>query len=232
MDAFRKLLAPMRDGDILFVDECHRLVEGGRNKADWILPWMIEGVLYTDRGPIATPDVTLIGATTDWGKLPTTHLTRYLIQPDLVPYTEGEADLIALNLAERMQVALSVDEAPIVAQAGDANPRVMRRILTTLRDHQQVGAFNSDWDKILRRSKVTEDGLSTLACEILVVLTGQKNGTASIDTIRGQINEPGPLGEPEAQLMRRGLLAKSGQGRSITDRGRMRARLYTDQRRA
>ena len=49
-DDARRLMKPMKDRDVLFIDEAHTLVQGGRNKGDWLLPFMTEGRLYTSIG--------------------------------------------------------------------------------------------------------------------------------------------------------------------------------------
>lgn len=226
IESFRRLVRPMRDGDILFSDEIHRMVQGNRNRADWLLPWMLGQGLQTERGVEHTANVVLVGATTDWGKLPDTLRDRFLLQPTLGPYTEAEAGQIAVSLAGRMNVELGMEEAPLVATAADSNPRVMERILTTLRDHQAAGVFQGDWDTVFRRSKVTEDGLSTLALDMLIILSRESSQTASIETIKGRLNEPGPLRHPEHQLLQREYIEISGQGRRLTTRGLMRVRSY------
>lgn len=129
-----QILPRMRDGDVLWIDEVHLLVSGNRNKADWLLPWMTEGVLYTERGGKKTPDVALVAATTDAGKLPEALLSRFMVQPILTPYSRVEAAAIVRNLAHRMGVEIPGGTDEQIAVAASRSPRTMRRILTAVRD--------------------------------------------------------------------------------------------------
>lgn len=224
-EEFRRAVMGMRDRDVVFIDEIHLLTQGNRTRADWLLPWMTEGKLYTSSGAVQTPDVTLVGATTDAGKLPATLLSRFMVQPKLVEYTESEAALIVQNLAGRMGVdGLRGEEYARIARAAGHNPRVMRRILTTVRDLQCASpqetpnlALAFEW------SGVSHDGLDTMAQDILLVLLASPKFTASSESIRAQLNEPGPLHHAERELLRRMLITISGRGRELTDAGRQRA---------
>lgn len=224
VDKARELLKSMSDRDILFLDEVHTMVAGNKTRADWILPLMTEGKLYTDRGAETMPDVTIMAATTDVGRLPATMISRFMIRPAIVEYTNREASLIAINLAGRMGVDLPADIAPAVARAADKNPRVMRKILIALRDLQEGRpGTEPDIEKALKWAGVSYDGLSTMCLHILMILATSKNHTASIDTIKGKLGEPGPLRHEEQMLLQRDLIAISGTGRTLTDAGRRRA---------
>ena len=224
-DDFLRLIKGMKEGDVLLVDEIHLLTAGGRNKADWLLPYMTEGVWYTPQGAIEVPNVAIVGATTDVGRLPDTLISRFMCQPQLVPYTHEEAAGIALNLAERIGVTIGDDHAAAIGQAANRNPRVMRQILTQVRDlsyaypetHPNLGkAF--DW------AGVSADGFQLAARNILLALIAAPDYTCSIDTIRAQLGEPGPLHHHEQSLLQAGLVAITPRGRKLTDAGIRRAR--------
>ena len=102
--------------------------------------------------------------------------------------------------------------------------RAMRQILTGVRDLEFARpdtypnletAF--DW------AKVSADGLSTLAREFLIILLTAKDNTASIESIKAQLGEPGPLKHEEQVLLKRNLITITGRGRQLTDNGRSRA---------
>lgn len=220
----RKMMSAMEDGDILFVDEAHRLTEGGRNKADWLLPFMLEGVLYTERGAVEVPDVALVAATTDVGKLPLTLISRFMCQPKLTYYTAAEAAAIAENLAGRMQVTgLPEHFYEEIATAASRNPRTMRRILTTLRDLQYATPGVPDLGLALEWCGLSRDGLETVAQDMMLLLLAAKDHTASAESLQAQLNEPGPLRHVEQSLLQRGFLTITGRGRQLTDAGRARA---------
>lgn len=223
---FRKLAKTMQDRDVLFIDEIHLMAAGNRNRADWLLPFMTEGVLYTERGAEKMPDIAIVGATTDVGKLPLTLISRFMVQPAIVPYTEEEGAQIAGSLAARMGVEVTdADHLSAVARAADNNPRVMRQILTAVRDLQYAyPELHPNLDKAFEWSGVAADGLPVLAREILLLLIMSEGHTASVDSLRAQLAEPGPLRHPEQALLQRGLITISGRGRKLTDAGMARGR--------
>lgn len=219
-----RMMRSMRDNDILFVDEIHLLTQGGRNKADWLLPFMTEGKMYGKSGAIDVPNVALVGATTDVGRLPDTLVSRFMCQPTLVEYTSEEGAQIAGNLAGRVGVGLEVEHWGTVARAADNNPRVMRRILTQIRD---LGFAYPDThpnlDKALDWAGVSHDGLSQVARDILLLLVAAHDNTASQESLRAQLGEPGPIAAHEQSLLRRGYVTVTGRGRRLTEAGLDRA---------
>jgi holliday junction DNA helicase RuvB len=221
VDDARRLIKPMRDRDILFIDEAHTL---GR-KGDWMLPFMTEGKLYTSSGAIEAPDVTIVAATTDAGKLPQTVLSRFMVQPELVPYTPEEGAKIAAALATRLGVEVPRGKVcQRIAVAADFNPRAMRQILTAVRDLQYARPdTHPNLETAFEWAKVSEDGLTTLAREFLIILLTAKDNTASIESIKAQLGEPGPLKHEEQTLLKRSLITITGRGRQLTDMGRERA---------
>lgn len=225
VDDFRELLHSCEDHDIIFVDEAHRLVERSRTAADWLLPWMIEGKLITKQGAEVVPDVTLIAATTDAGKLPETLLSRFMVTPEIVHYSDAEAAQIAAQLAVRMSVPIPDDCAAPIATAADKNPRAMRKILTAIRDLSYAYPdTHPNLDRAFDYAGVSPDGLSLVARDILLVLASAREVTASVEYIQAQLGEPGPLKHHEKQLLQRGLMTiRSGRGRILTEDGARRA---------
>jgi len=221
----RRLMKPMQDRDILFIDEAHSLTQGGRNKGDWLLPFMTEGRLYTPSGAIDAPDITIVAATTDVGRLPQTIISRFMVRPTLVPYTPEEGAKIATNLAARLGVTLPRGKtAQQIAVAADYNPRAMRQILTGVRDLQFARPeTHPNLEKAFEWAGVSEDGLTTLAREFLIILLTAKDNTASIESIKAQLGEPGPLKHEEQTLLKRSLITITGRGRQLTEGGRTRA---------
>jgi Holliday junction DNA helicase RuvB len=222
----KSLMSAMEDRDILFIDEAHLLTSGNRNRADWLLPFMTEGVLYTSRGAEEMPHITVVAATTDVGRLPQTLISRFMVQPTIVPYSDQEGACIAASLAERMQVAGLADEHfRQIARAADCNPRVMRQILTGVRDLSYAAPEgHPDLATAFRWAGVSADGLTVIAREILILLAFAEGRTMSADSIRANLNEPGPIHHHEQQLLQRGLITITGRGRKLTDYGFARAR--------
>ena len=221
VDDARRLMKPMQDRDILFIDEVHNL---GR-KGDWLLPYMTEGRLYTSAGGIDMPKVTIVAATTDVGRLPQTIISRFMVRPTLVPYTPEEGAAIAYNLATRLGVKLSKGKVcQSIAVAADYNPRAMRQILTAVRDLEfAYPETHPNLEKAFKWAGVSEDGLTTLAREFLIILLTAKDNAASIESIKAQLGEPGPLKHEEQTLLKRSLITITGRGRQLTEMGRTRA---------
>lgn len=217
-DDLVRLVADMQDHDILFIDECHTL---GRN-ADCLLSLMTDGVILTRNGAVEVADITVIGATTDAGKLTEALLSRFLTKPQLTFYSTDEQSQIVSNLARRLRVHVSPNDYEAVATAANGNPRAMRSILSSLRDMAVVGQY--DLAKAFRFCGVTPDGLDQIAQDILLVLLGISTRTASEATIKSLIGESGPIGYSEKILLSRGYMEIVPRGRKLTEEGEQRAR--------
>lgn len=219
VDEGRDVIADLQDGDIVFWDEFHLAVSGGRNRADWLLPFLTDHVLLTQAGAEPMPNVTVIAATTELGKLPQAVISRFMVKPRLVGYTDDEGAVLAGNLADRMRVDLPGNARRDVARAANNNPRDMRTVLSAVRDLPD----SFDLDLALSWAGFTRDGLSTVAVEMLLVLLAAADHTASIETIQAQLNEPGTLRHHEQTLLQRGFLSITSRGRVLTDAGIARA---------
>jgi Holliday junction DNA helicase RuvB len=222
VDDARSLILGMQDHDVLFIDEAHKLVDGNRTRADWLLPFATEGVLYTAKGAEQMPDITLVLATTDVGKLPLTLISRMMCRPKFVAYTEAEATEIVFELAVRMGVEADVDYAAI-ARAANRNPRDARMILTQVRELAFTFGEPVDLPTAFEWAGLSADGLSQVAQDMLLVLLTSSDYTASIDTIGARLGEPGPLKHHEQALLQHGLIEITGRGRKLTEDGVKRA---------
>jgi len=222
VDDARRLLTQMEDGDILFWDEIHLAVAGNRNRADWILPLLTDSVLMTKKSVEQMPRVTVIGATTDVGKLPQTIISRFMIRPVLNYYTDDEGEVLAQALADRMGVVLlDEDNYARIARASDNNPRDIRMILTAVRDIAYSG--EGDLELAFQWAGVTYDGLNRVAQDMLFVLLDSPDNTASLETIQAALGEPGPLRHAEQKVIQKGYITITGRGRKLTERGIERA---------
>jgi len=225
MEKARDMIRAMQDGDILFWDEFHTAVAGNKNRADWLLPFLTDGAFYTDRGVEQMPDITVIGATTDAGKLPTPLLSRFMITPTIERYTSGEAAAICRQLAGRLKVTVPAEALSDIAEAANNNPRIMRKILGRVRDlGHAYPETHPNLEKAFKWSGMSADGLTQIARDILLLLYGATDHTSSVDFLRKQLGEPGPIDHQEQELFQRALLTITGRGRKLTDAGLVRAR--------
>lgn len=217
-DQFHNLVSVMSDGDCLFIDEIHTLGKG----CDWLLRYMLDQVLLTGNGEEQLPDVTIIGATTDAGKLSDPLLTRFSVRPELSYYSDEESIELVENLASRMGVALYEGWPVRIAKAANSNPRLMRNILGTVLDMQVCGEV--DLTLAFSYAGLTEDGLDTIAVGFLITLFGANNNTASRDTVAATLNEGvDNLRFAERNLLQNGFITIGGRGRTLTDIGFIRA---------
>jgi Holliday junction DNA helicase RuvB len=217
----RSVMSHMLDGDILFWDEFHQAVTGNRNRADWTLPFLTDGELQTANGVQKMPNITVVAATTDVGKLPLTVISRFMVRPKLEAYTDAEAVQIVNNLSDRMNIPITPAEAPLIARAANNNPRDMRMILTAVRDVAYAGEYSLE--KAFRWAGLTYDGIPQVAQDIMLVLLAAKDHTASLESIQAQLSEPGPIRHHEQVLLQKGYVTVTGRGRMLTDDGIARA---------
>lgn len=238
----RIMLSAMSDGDVLFIDEIHQLVRGSKSNAEWLLHLLQDGVLMGPRGPEPQPLVTVIGASTDAGRLPETILSRFLIQPVIEPYSLDEATRIAIN----MGASLLPEDAPwpraddfrAVAVAANHNPRIMSAIIQNMRDLVTVdpeAAFdgmNYDLTEPLRWLGLTFDGLDDTAQRYLTTIMEDFEGQAGGRSMQDRLQEPGGVDATERVLMGKGYIVKTRQGRTLTADGIKRARDLAELERA
>lgn len=240
----RMLISGMDDGDVLLWDEIHLAVTGGKAKAEWLLNFLQDGVITGPRGRIETmPKITVIGATTDAGKLPTTILSRFL-RVELSVYNLDEAAQIAFRTGAKVFASTpslplpSADDFIAVAEAACRRPRDIRRILCAMRDEaiwpkgqnfdRNTGTY--DMSKTLDLMGLDRDGLNAQCREYLVLLMTRFSGGVGERPLQDALSEPGGLRDIEYVLMDKQLIEKTPRGRDLTREGMVRAREIIAQR--
>lgn len=226
----------LQDGDVLFIDEAHRLVQGGKQNAEWLLKYMDEGVIATPLGMEPAPKVTIIAATTDAGRLPDTILSRFSNKPTLERYTDEEGQKIAIQLSRKVLTDYGISlPRPVVAlaiaRAANNGPRAIRNILIALRDlvvTEEIVDNRGLFDLTLpfKFAGVTMDGLSAGAQRYLLTLLNEYKGNPAGKTaIAESIGEVGSgMAEIERVLLSKNLIAKTKPGRVLTMDGIRRAK--------
>lgn len=234
MQDARMTLPRLKDGNVLFIDEIHRLVEGGKGKAEWLLHYLENGTLLGPGGAERAPRLTVIAATTDVGKLPETLRDRFPIQPTLVPYNDEEGAQIAAGLAAKLLGDLPApnqETLESVASAASNRPRYMRRILIAMRDLAVTGENEPteegkyEMSEALDCAGLSPDGLTEEARRYLMVLAKEFNGGPAGERVLSQrLGEVGSgLADIEGLLLDKGLLLTSSQGRMLSGDGIERA---------
>lgn len=238
-DAIR-LLHSMQDGDILFWDEIHNAISGGRAKAEWLLSFLQDGVIITAAGVTHVPNVTVIAATTDAQRLPEAILSRFTVKPVLESYTDAEAEKIVEvasgNIFAKIGLAKPGDwNRKAIVQAANGNPRTITQLLKILRDSALANGYTAPdvdtypMDDMFKWSGLTTDGLDRLAQNYLLNLYTAPNMKAGEKTIAQALGEPTPPRHTEKLLIQKGFIRVVSSGRELTPEGAERVRELIDE---
>lgn len=225
------LLTNLESGDVLFIDEIHRLNP------------VVEEVLYPameDRaldliigeGPSARsvridlPPFTLIGATTRAGLLATPLRDRFGIPVRLQFYTVAELERVVTRGAGLLGIGVDQGGAGEIARRSRGTPRVAGRLLRRVRDFAQVAGADvitrGVADRALTRLEVDSLGLDLQDRRYLSMIADiYKGGPVGVETLAAGLSEPRDTIEDviEPYLIQLGLVARTARGRCLNDRG-------------
>ena len=223
------LLTNLEEGDVLFIDEIHRLQ---KTIEEYLYPAMEDFKLdiIIDQGPNARsvrlnlPRFTLIGATTRSGLLTAPLLTRFPIRERLDYYHADDLQKIVARSARLLNVETEDKGAREIARRSRGTPRIANNLLRRVRDYAQVrheGRITVDIaDKALAMLEIDENGLDEMDKRILetmiVKFGGGPVGLSSLAVAVGE--EPDTLEEVyEPYLIMEGYLKRTSQGRVATE---------------
>lgn len=223
------LLATLQPGEVLFIDEIHRL---SRLAEELLYPAMEDFSLDITIGKGQTarmrrlplPRFTLVGATTRAGALSSPLRDRFGLVQRLNFYREEELVSILLRAANILQVELDAAGARAIAQRARGTPRVANRLLRRVRDFAQVrgeGIVNeATAHAALERLGVDPAGLDPVDRQLLtVMIRHHKGGPVGIETLGAALGEDVTTIEDiyEPYLLQAGFLARTPRGRVVTD---------------
>jgi len=223
------LLTNLEEGDVLFIDEIHRLQ---KTIEEYLYPAMEDFKLdiIIDQGPNARsvrlnlPRFTLIGATTRSGLLTAPLLTRFPIRERLDYYQAEQLHQIVLRSARLLAVDIEQKGAAEIARRSRGTPRISNNLLRRVRDYAQVrhqGRITGEVaDKALAMLEIDENGLDEMDKRILEAVIakfgGGPVGLSSLAVAVGE--EPDTLEEVyEPYLIMEGYLKRTAQGRVATE---------------
>ena len=222
------ILTNLEEGDVLFVDEIHRL---NHNVEEVLYPAMEDFFLdiVIGKGPAARsirldlPHFTLVGATTRTGLLTGPLRDRFGISYRLDYYSVGELARIVKRSAGLLGVAIDEQGAAEIASRSRGTPRLANRLLKRVRDYAQVKADGSiTWEvaaQALSFFEIDEMGLDWMDTKILTALTKTFRGRpVGLTTIASAVGEdPATIEDVyEPYLLQRGLVIRTPQGRQAT----------------
>lgn len=224
------LLTNLQDGDILFIDEIHRLHR------------VVEEVLYSamedfkldimlGKGPSARslrldlPKFTIIGATTRTGALAAPLRDRFGMIHRLEFYSPVEITKIILRSSKILKVPIKKDAAAFLAERARLTPRIANRLLRRVRDYNDMNGDGMIDLEITKKAldllEVDELGLDPADRHLLnVIIEHHRGGPVGVETLAALIaEEKGNIEDfYEPYLMQIGLLERTPRGRKVTPR--------------
>lgn len=222
------MLTNLNEGDILFVDEIHRL---NRAYEEILYPAMEDYAIdiILGKGPSANslhlelPKFTLIGATTRSGQLTAPLRDRFGVTLRLELYTVDELRRIVERSADILGIEIDREGAEEIASRSRGTPRIANRMLRRVRDFAQVradGVITKDVaDMALSRLEVDKLGLDALDRRMLrSIIELYGGGPVGLETLAATINEDAVTLEDvyEPYLLQQGFLTRTPRGRCVT----------------
>lgn len=222
------LLTNLAEGDILFIDEIHRLP---RVVEEYLYPAMEDFRLdiVLESGPMARSinlplkRFTLVGATTRSGMLTSPLRDRFGLQFRLELYQSDVLQKIALRTAQILQIEMTAEAALLVAQRSRGTPRIVNRVLRRCRDVALVkGTGNITQEvaeKTLKMLGIDEFGLDEMDRKILCCFIEKfDGGPVGLSTIGSALGEEVQTIEEvyEPYLIQQGFLKRTPRGRMVT----------------
>jgi Holliday junction DNA helicase RuvB len=223
------ILTNLGHGDVLFVDEIHRL---SRSVEEILYPAMEDNALdiIIGKGPGARtlrldlPPFTLIGATVRAGMLTSPLRDRFGVVDRLEFYTPTELEMIITRSANILSVKVDQDGATMIALASRGTPRIANRLLKRVRDYAQVRADNIITGPVAKEAldmlQLDNRGLDEIDRRLLLALIEKfEGGPVGLDTLAACISEePETLEDVyEPYLMQLGFLKRTARGRMVTN---------------
>jgi len=225
------LLTNLEDGDVLFIDEIHRLAPAVE---EILYPAMEDRALdiMIGEGPSARsvridlPKFTLVGATTRQGLLTTPLRDRFGIPVRLNFYTVDELELVVRRAASLLRLDIAPDGAAEIARRARGTPRIAGRLLRRVRDFANVAGealvTAQVADAALNRLEVDSLGLDAMDRRYLHMIADiYRGGPVGVETLAAGLSEPRDTIEDviEPYMIQLGLIARTARGRCLNGRG-------------
>lgn len=224
------LLTNLEEGDVLFIDEIHRL---NASVEEVLYPAMEDYQLdiMIGEGPAARsikldlPPFTLIGATTRAGLLTSPLRDRFGIVQRLEFYNNADLSSIVLRSAKLLNLEIEKSGADEIACRSRGTPRIANRLLRRVRDYSEVkgtGVLNKDMaDQALNMLKVDEYGFDQMDRRLLLaIIENFSGGPVGVDSMAAAISEERGTIEDvlEPYLIQQGFLSRTPRGRVATEK--------------
>ena len=224
------ILTSLEDGDILFIDEIHRL---NTSVEEILYPAMEDGEIDILIGKghgaksirIDLPKFTLIGATTNAGKLSKPLRDRFGVSYRMEFYTTDELSRIIKRGANILGIPYEDDAIDIMAKRSRGTPRLANRILKRARDYAMIKGNGVIDEKsvigILDMLEIDEYGLDAMDRRILIkIIENYNGGPVGLETLSLLLGEDKRTVEEvyEPYLVKNGLIKRTHRGRVVTEK--------------
>jgi Holliday junction DNA helicase RuvB len=223
------ILTNLQLGDILFIDEIHRL---NKTTEEYLYSAMEDFSIdiMIDQGPsarsvkISLPRFTLIGATTREGLLTPSFRARFGVLERLDFYPWEELKEIAIKSAKTLKIEINEKGAEMISKCSRGTPRIVNRFIRRIRDVAQVKGCNKITESITKLGfdmlGVDKNGFGDLDRKILNAIIQHGGGPVGLKTIAVSVNEQEDTIEEvyEPFLIQKGYLSKTPRGRIATQR--------------
>ena len=223
------ILTNLNDGDVLFIDEIHRL----NKQVEEILYSAMEDFaidIITGKGQMAAsyhlplPKFTLVGATTRAGQISAPLRDRFGVVLRLELYTPEELGKIVTRSANILNMPIDYDGALEIASRSRGTPRIANRLLKRVRDYAQVmsdGFITCDTAQVaLEKMEIVELGLDSNDRRMIeAMIKFYRGGPVGVETLAATIGEEAVTIEDvyEPYLMQIGFINRTPRGRCVTD---------------
>ncbi len=222
------ILTNLKEGDVLFIDEIHRL---NRTVEEYLYPAMEDFSLdlLIDSGPsarsvhVALNPFTLVGATTRAGLLSSPMRSRFTLNLRLDYYPPSVLEPIVARSAHILKVSLSKHAALAIASRSRGTPRIANNLLRWVRDYAQIKEIKSIDEKIaadaLDMLEIDHLGLDEMDKNILrIIVEHYQGGPVGISTLAAALSEEAHTIEEvyEPFLLMQGLIKRTPRGREAT----------------
>ena len=226
------ILSSLEEGEILFIDEIHRLPKVAEEMLyiameDFRVDVMVGKGPGATSIPLALPHFTVIGATTREGMLPSPLMTRFGLSLRLDYYKPEELAQLIKRSAGILSISITESACMELARRSRGTPRIANRLLKRVGDWVTVEnievAGEEDVKEALNIYQVDPSGLDRLDIALLSALELQfKGGPVGLKNLAAVLGENAETIESVAEpyLIREGFMARTRKGRVITPKGR------------
>ena len=223
------ILNNLQEGDVLFVDEIHRLNRQGEEvlypaMEDYAIDIMIGKGASARSIRLDLPKFTLVGATTRAGMLTAPLRDRFGVVNRLEFYTEKELQTIIMRSADVLGVEIEPNGALEMAKRSRGTPRLANRLLKRVRDFAQVKYDGVITEEVamyaLDLLEVDRYGLDHIDRNILLTIIEKfQGGPVGLDTLAASIGEDSGTIEDvyEPYLLKNGFIQRTPKGRVVTE---------------